>query len=186
MQKKIGAGTGELMQDATRSANGAERASQDVYEVEKRVFEILAQAKRLAREYYSLTGKPLGVTGEVAEYECARLLGLKLAPARTPGYDAIRPSDGRRLQIKGRCILPTSSPGQRVPKIDIRKEFDGVLLVLLDENFDATGIFEADRPMVVDALTAPGSKARNERGALGLSKFKSIGRKIWPEEGEPL
>jgi hypothetical protein len=28
---------------------------------------LLAETKKLAREYYSLTGKPLGVTGEVAE-----------------------------------------------------------------------------------------------------------------------
>ena len=33
-----------------------------------RVMAILAEAKRLAREYWDLTGKPLlGITGEVAE-----------------------------------------------------------------------------------------------------------------------
>ena len=26
-----------------------------------------------------------------------------------------------------------------------------------------------------------GSKARNERGSLGTSKFKSIGKRVWPE-----
>jgi hypothetical protein len=49
----------------------------------ERVQEILAEAKRLAVEYYRLTGKPLGVTGEVAEYVAAGTLGLKLAPQRT-------------------------------------------------------------------------------------------------------
>lgn len=121
------------------------------------------------------------MTGEVAEYECARLLGLKLTPPRTAGYDAIRARDGSRLQIKGRCVLPASKPGQRVPRIDIQKDFDAMLLVLLDQNFDATAIYEADRAAVVIALTAPGSKARNERGALAISKFKNIGRRIWPE-----
>jgi hypothetical protein len=33
-----------------------------------RVRQILAAVKPLAAEYYQLTGKPLGVTGEVAEY----------------------------------------------------------------------------------------------------------------------
>jgi hypothetical protein len=51
-----------------------------------------------------------------------------------------------------------------------------VLLVLRDENFDATAIYEADRPAVVATLTAPGSKARNERGAPAASKFRAIGR----------
>jgi GNAT superfamily N-acetyltransferase len=36
-----------------------------------RVREILATVKPLAAEYYRLTGKPLGVTGEVAEYVAA-------------------------------------------------------------------------------------------------------------------
>jgi hypothetical protein len=33
-----------------------------------------------ATEYYRLTGKPLGVTGEVAEYVAAEILGLTLIP----------------------------------------------------------------------------------------------------------
>jgi hypothetical protein len=37
----------------------------------KRTFELLHEVKSLAREYYELTGKPLGVTGEIAEYEAA-------------------------------------------------------------------------------------------------------------------
>jgi hypothetical protein len=150
---------------------------------EKRILEVLLAAKKLAQEYRALTGKPLGVTGEVAEYEAARLLGIELTPARNAGYDAIRHGDGRRFQIKGRCMLPGCKPGQRLGSIDIDKEFDAVLLVLLDANFDATEIYEADRPAVVAALTAPGSKARNERGALAVSKFKSIGRRIWQSKG---
>src|SRR6266851_3423392 len=145
----------------------------------ERVLELLRHAKKLAQEYRALTGKPLGVTGEVAEYEAARLLGVELTPARHAGYDAVRKADGRRFQIKGRCLLPGCKPGQRLGSIDIDKEFDSVLMVLLNENFDATEIYEADRRAVVAALTAPGSKARNERGALGVSKFKKIGRRVW-------
>jgi hypothetical protein len=42
-----------------------------------------------------LTGKPLGVTGEVSEYVVAQALRLKLAPPRTPGYDATRMRGGK-------------------------------------------------------------------------------------------
>jgi uncharacterized protein DUF6998 len=146
---------------------------------EQRVLEILAKAKKLAQEYRVLTGKPLGVTGEVAEYEAARLLSIDLTPARHAGYDAIRKGDGRRFQIKGRCLLPGCKPGQRLGSIDIKKDFDSVLLVLLDENFETIEIYEAERKPVIDALTAPGSKARNERGQLALSKFKQIGTRVW-------
>ncbi len=146
---------------------------------DQRVMEVLGEAKKLAQEYRALTGKPLGITGEVAEYEAARLLGVTLTPARQAGYDAVRESDGRTFQIKGRCILPGCKPGQRLGSIDVAKPFDAVLLVLLDENFDAFEIHEADRAAVIAALSAPGSKARNERGALAVSKFKSIGQEVW-------
>ena len=76
-------------------------------------------------------------------------------------------------------MLEGSKPGQHMGSIDIKKEFDAVLLVLLDDNLEATAIYEAPRDAVVAALTKPGSKSRNERGALGISKFKSIGRVRW-------
>ena len=85
----------------------------------------------------------------------------------------------RRLQIKGRCLLKDCKPGQRLGSIDVKKDFDAVLMVLLDENFNATSIYEADREDVLKVLAEPGSKSRNERGALGVSKFKSIARLRW-------
>lgn len=145
------------------------------------ILAILAEAKTFAQRYRTLTGKPLGITGEVAEYEVARILGVELTPARQAGYDATEIRDGQvfRLQIKGRCLLEGSSPGQRMGSIDIKKEFDAVLLVLLDGDFEATAIYEASREAVIAALTKPGSKSRNERGALGIAKFKSIGAVRW-------
>ena len=145
------------------------------------ILAILGEAKRLAQEYRRLTGKPLGITGEVAEYEAARILGIELTPARQAGYDAVEHTNGaqRRLQIKGRCLLDNGKPSQRLGSIKVDKEWDAVLMVLLDQNFDAVEIYEAERVAVVTVLAAPGSKARNERGAMAVSKFKSIGRLRW-------
>lgn len=143
--------------------------------------EILRDAKKLAQEYRIVTGKPLGITGEVAEYEAARILGVQLTPARQAGYDATEQTSAglRRLQIKGRCLLPGCKPGQRLGSIDVTKEWEAVLMVLLDDNFDAFEIYEAERASVLETLSAPGSRARNERGALAVSKFKAIGRLRW-------
>lgn len=96
-----------------------------------RIIEILRDAKKLAQEYRTLTGEPLGITGEVAEYEAARLLGVQLTPARQAGYDAVEQSAGkpRHLQIKGRCLLPGCKPGQRLGSIDVTKDWDAVLMV---------------------------------------------------------
>ncbi len=147
-----------------------------------RVLELLGEAKKLAQEYRALTGKPLGVTGEVAEYEASRLLGVRLTPARQAGYDAVEEANGtiRKLQVKGRCLQLGSKRSQRLGRIDVRKEWDAVLMVLLDANLETTEIYEADRGPIVAALSEPGSKARNERGALDVRKFKRIGRRRWP------
>jgi len=60
-----------------------------------------------------------------------------------------------------------------------------VLLVLLGENFEATAMYEAPRAAVLNALSAPGSKARNVRGALAVSKFKSIATLRWARLAAP-
>jgi hypothetical protein len=152
---------------------------------DERILSILREAKRLAQEYKAITGKPLGITGEIAEYEAARHLDLVLAPARHAGYDATDRNTGRTYQIKGRCVLPGSKPSQRVGSIDTTKPFDAVLLVALDENFNASHIYEAERADVIDALTRPGSRSRNERGAMSIALFKRIGRKVWERSTRP-
>jgi hypothetical protein len=101
---------------------------------EARVRQILATIKPLAGEFYRLTGKPLGVTGEIAEYIAAEKLGLMLAPARTTGYDALRGKE--RIQIKGRAYGDVARPGQRMSRIKADSPCDTVLLVLLD-NFSS-------------------------------------------------
>jgi len=157
-------------------------SSQSALNLEE-VGKLIAKAKTLARRYRELTGRPIGITGEVAEYEAARLLGLDLADARQAGYDAIRRIGKveEHLQIKGRCIL-TKNPGQRLGKIDLKHRWDAVLLVLLDVDFEPTAIYEAKREAIEEALKAPGSKARNERGALSVSSFKRLGERVWPTQ----
>lgn len=142
------------------------------------VREILKEVRKLAKEYYETTGKPLGVTGEVGEFSTSEILGLKLTEVRKEGFDAIRPSDGSRIQIKSRRLA--SGYKGRVSKIDTDKEFDSVMLVLLGKDFEVQEIWEAGREAVIKKLNKPGSKARNIRRQMGVSQFKSIAEKVWP------
>ena len=141
---------------------------------------LINAARGIAIAYKRLTGRPLGVTGEVGEYEAARLLGYELAPVRSPGYDLVDPDTGRTFQVKARCIGPRAKSGQRLGAIRRDSSFDALLLVILDEDLMPLSIWEAGREAVMTALMAPGSRARNERGALGVAKFKSIARQVWP------
>lgn len=144
----------------------------------KELQEILAAAKDVAVRFKNLTGKPLGIKGEIAEFSAAMLLDLELAEARQAGYDAIDCS-GRKIQIKGRCVPEKPSPGQRLGSIRLDHEWDSVLLVLLDQTFEVNEMWEADRPGVQEAILAPCLKPRNEWGAPAVGKFKQIGTKVW-------
>ncbi len=74
---------------------------------------VMQEVKKLAKEYHQLTGKPLGITGEVGEIIAAHLLHLELKVARNPGYDAIW-QYVRLIHINSRLILPNSKLSQRV------------------------------------------------------------------------
>jgi len=148
----------------------------------KRVREILAEVKRLAAEYYRLTGKPLGVTGEVAESIAADLLNLELVPPRTEGYDAIRRTENgiQHIQIKGRAYGDNATPSQRMGTIKKGAACDSVVLVLMDnKTLDPREIWEAPMTAVDQRLLIPGSRAR-DRGALGVREFKKMAKKVWP------
>jgi hypothetical protein len=153
--------------------------------ISDQALDILRQAKALAKQYYLLTGRPLGITGEVAEFEAARILGVKLSPVRQAGYDATRETINGvvRLQIKGRCYPADGKPGQRIGRIDLKKDWDAVLLVILDPDLEAREIWEAAREPIEQVLTRPGSISRNERGAMAVNQFKRIGKLRWKRGG---
>lgn len=51
--------------------------------------------------------------------------------------------------------------------------------MLLDDCFEATAIYEADRDATIAALTSRGSIARYDCGALAASNFKAVGTLRW-------
>lgn len=143
---------------------------------------VMKAVKRLAIRYREITGKPLGVAGEIAEYEAARLMGVRLCPARTPGYDAVDRS-GKRIQIKGRVRLPDSKLGQKIGSIRLAHDWDVVWLVEMDEDYNAVRIDEAPRAKIRRALRKPGSTARRERGVLSVRFFqKHLATPVWPRQ----
>lgn len=152
-----------------------------VYSVDK----LITEARRLAAEFRRTTGKPLpGVSGEIAEHDAARLLDLELCKERPGGYDAVgRGSrEGDRVQIKGRVIFGEEKSGQRIGQLKLDKDWDSVVLVILDENYEALEIFEASREQVEDALEAGTSSQRKKRGAMTVARFKMISRRAWARD----
>lgn len=140
---------------------------------------LVQELKIRARRYKELTGRPLGITGEIAEYEAAKAMGAKLCPPREAGYDAIlaTASVPRRIQIKGRSLVDLKKG--RVGAIKLTHEWDAVWFVTLSDALDLVSIHEADRSAVEKELRRTPSKSR-QRGALSIRDFLRISRKVWP------
>lgn len=151
-----------------------------VYSTEK----IIAEARRLATEFRKATGKPLGISSEIAEFDAARLLDLELCDQRTGGFDAVGRGarDGKRIQIKGRAILDEKKSGQRIGQLKVDQEWDSVVLVLMDEEYQPVEIYEAEREDVLEALADNKSSKRSKRGAMSVAKFKIIARLVWTQD----
>jgi len=147
------------------------------------LFELISQTKAFAKRYYSLTGRPLGVIGEIAEFEAARLLGLELAPVREPSVDATMMIESGKFtfQIKGRAVTTIEKYVGRVPNIKLQPSFDFCILVLIDKStYEPIELWRATYNAIKARLIAPGSKSRNDRGSMGISQFKSIAERVWP------
>jgi hypothetical protein len=145
----------------------------------------MSEARRLAREYRVAMGKPLaGISAELAVHDAMRLMDLEAAPAGVGGYDAIGRGRraGKRIQIKGRAILDESKGGQRIGQLKIEQQWDSVMLVLMNEDYDPVEIYEADRRDVMEAMDKTSSN-RSKRGAVSVARFKIIGRLVWSSDG---
>ncbi|MCG8065550.1 MAG: hypothetical protein N0C89_15600 [Candidatus Thiodiazotropha endolucinida] len=97
---------------------------------------LIAQARVLAAEYRRTMGKPLpGISNEIAEYDAIKLLQLEPKPTGEGGYDAVDSKRGDKLiQIKSRTIFDESKSGQRIGQLKLDKDWDSVVLVLMDED----------------------------------------------------
>ncbi len=152
-----------------------------IYSVDK----LIAEARRLSAEYRKATGRPLGgVSGEIAEYDAARLMDLEICEPKPGGYDAIGRGKrtGMRIQIKGRTIFDEGRTGQRIGQLKIEQEWDSVMLVLMNENLEAFEIYEAMREDVMQTMMEAKGSNRSKRGAMSVAKFKAISHLVWTHE----
>ncbi len=154
-----------------------------LYAVDK----LMSEARRLAAEYRKATGKPLAISNEIALFDAARLLNLEVPEDGGAGYDLVGRGrrEGRRIQVKARALFDEGKSGQRIGQLKLDREWDSVMLVLMDENYEPSEIHEADRSEILAALKGRENAPRNRRGAMSVARFKHISRLVWTqEEGE--
>ena len=140
---------------------------------------LIAQARQLAAEYRRAMGRPLpGISNEIAEHDAVRLLGLEPKSSAEGGWDAIDPANGHKIQIKSRTIFDESKGGQRVGQLKLNQDWDAVVLVLMDEDYEPYEIYQAERPDI-EEFVGESHSSRAKRGALSVARFKIIGRLRW-------
>ncbi len=144
---------------------------------------LISQARKLAADYRRTMGKPLpGVSNEIALHDAIRLLELIPVDKSVGGYDAIDPNrEDKRIQIKSRTIFDDNVGSQRIGQIKLDQEWDSVVLVLMDEEYEPFEIYEAERDELLEFVDKS-SSSRAKRGILSVSRFRIISRLAWTRE----
>ncbi len=146
----------------------------------------MQQARQLAANYRRTTGKTLsGVSGELSVYDAIRLLHLAAVPEQI-GYEAIGTEksgdlQGDKIQIKGRTIFSDAKNAQRIGQLKMEQNWDSVVLVLLDDDYEPFEIYEIDRATLTDNVVDKESK-KAKKGAMTIARFKKIATLAWSRE----
>jgi len=149
-----------------------------IYSVNK----LIAETRRIAKEYRLATGKTLPVTPEIAINDAISILELSPNDENIPGYDAIYEVAGESLkvQIKGRVIFNEKRQGHRLGQIKSEQEWDAVILVIMNADFMPEEIYMAKRDEIMDVLEE--KRKNNKKGAMTIAQFKLISELLWTEQ----
>ena len=153
----------------------------ELYSIDK----LMHETRQLAAKYRQTTGSTLPVTGEIARFDAAKALNLSLidepgSPIDALGRDGER--EKKRIIIKGRAIFENTRTSPRIGQLNPDQDWDFVVLVLFDEQYEAEEIFEASREAIAAAMENKADSARKKRGAMSIAQFKIIGNRVWTRE----
>ena len=137
--------------------------------INSRVLNLVKQAIRAAIAYENMTGRKLGITGEVGEVLVCKSLGLALLLDQiSPGIDAVDPKNGEKYQIKTRRG-DTASPGARIGTFSKHK-FDYAVLAILNEKYELVELYKTTAKKIEPILQ------RHKKRNPPLRQFKRVAR----------
>jgi hypothetical protein len=149
-----------------------------IYSVDK----LIAETRRIAKEYRLATGKILPVTPEIAINDAISILGLLPNEDNVAGYDAIYQQGdvSLKVQIKGRAIFNEKRQDHRLGQIKSEQEWDAIILVIMNADFMPEEIAMAKREDIL--LDLEDKTKNNKKGAMTIAKFKAISELLWTEQ----
>ncbi len=149
-----------------------------IYSVDK----LIAETRRIAKEYRLATGKILPVTPEIAINDAISILELLPNNEKNSAYDAIYEKKGEclKVQIKGRAIFDDKKQGYRIGEVKRDQEWDAIILVIMNSDFMTEEIYMVKRDIILNELEE--KKKSNKKGAMTIAKFKMISELLWTEQ----
>jgi hypothetical protein len=152
----------------------------ELYSIDK----LMHETRQLAARYRETMGTVLPVTSEIARFDAARLLQLQLVDDTASTIDAIGTGKlaGKKILIKGRAIFETTRSSPRLGQLNTEQDWDWVVLVLFDDQYEAEEIYQASREDILLALENKENSNRKKRGAMSIAQFKIIGHRVWTKE----
>jgi len=151
-----------------------------IYSVDK----LMSEARKIAADYRRATGKSLGIGNEIAKNDACNLLNLDPINDNYSSFDAVGKGerDGLKVLIKGRAIFDQKKSGARIGQLKVEQEWDLLVLVLMNEDFEAYEIYEISRDEVITEIDNAAPSNRSKRGAMSISRFKIISHLVWTKE----
>lgn len=153
----------------------------DLYSIDK----LMHETRLLAAKYRQTTGMTLPVTGEISRYDVAKALNLQLIEDPAAGYDALGSDQGdeKRVLIKGRVLFEDSRSTPRIGQIKADGRWDIVVLVLYDDDYQPTEMYEATAEDIENAINNKSANSNNKkRGAMSVAQFKIISQLVWTQQ----
>ncbi|MFT5351572.1 MAG: hypothetical protein ACI9MF_002395, partial [Gammaproteobacteria bacterium] len=68
--------------------------------------------------------------------------------------------------------------GHRLGQLKLEQNWDAIVLVIMDVDFETQEIYLAQREAIVEVL----SESKNKRGSISIARFKIIGELLWSAE----
>lgn len=153
----------------------------DLYSIDK----LMHETRQLAAKYRQATGMTLPVTGEISRFDVSKALSLKLSNDLTVGYDGIGTTEdrkGKRILIKGRVLFEDSRSTPRIGQIKPDSRWDNVVLVLYDDNYHPTDMYEATAEDITNAVNSKPDSSSKKRGMMSIAQFKIISKLVWTQQ----
>jgi len=142
-----------------------------LYELEK----LMGETRRLAADYYKLTGSVLPVSSELACFDVARILAFKESHPKESGIDFIGTGDyqDQLIQVKSKVVFPNKKYRHRLGQLNFDSRWQQLVLVIFDESYNSKSILMASKTDILSNVSSA-SKA-----SISLAKFKKIASPIW-------